>query len=104
MAFGEGDDHREETWWIKDLPSVLQFSLNRLDFQDGNAQKINGEMKVPNEIYADRFLARNHKKSLEIRSEVSSLQAKVDYLNKCLKEFDGQGGENVEFLKAIGTL
>lgn len=64
--------------WISELPKVLLFTLNRVQY-DRNKRKLvknNKYFDFEKVVYADKFLLENREKDEEINSKVQALKEK----------------------------
>lgn len=93
----------ETTDWIRKMPKILSFMLNRIEWEDGNPTKKNGKMEIEKQIYPDRFLEKNYQNSLRIREEVNIFRNKAEHLKKCLNEYQQFGEDQTNLMKALSA-
>lgn len=75
--------------WISELPKVLLFTINRVNYNIKSRKLIKNNKRFDFEklLYADKFLMENRSKDEEINRQISSLRDKQKQYREQLKQY-----------------
>ena len=86
--------------WISKTPDILTFNILRLvyDHETQMPKKLHNEFTFDNEIYIDRFVAKNASRFPDFMNSLDKLKSKKQVLEKSLKKYTHDDQEYTKFL------